>query len=397
VNQPAIPRQARLLWRLVQRSLPMDRLSPVITGVGLVTPLGRTAADTWQALLDGRHIADHTRLERSGWAELSRVSALAVEAATAAVRQAGWDNGRPTAVVACTSKGPLEDWLRPPALTSDNANGGGVAPDLHRHGYGMATLSAAVADHLRLGDGPRLTLSAACAGGLQALARAVLLIRAGEADRVLCVAAEASVLPMFVASFARLGVLVPPGELCRPFDVNRQGFLMSEAAAAVCVEAGSAAGATCPLLAIDQIAFGGDASHLVAVDRDGATLRRLVAAVTAGEGVDLVHAHGTGTQTNDAAELAALGATLPNGGASATLYSHKGGLGHSLGASGLVSVALNCLAHQHGQVPPNVNTRTPMTTAMQLSSAAVSRAVRTSLASAAGFGGGVAIVRLSTP
>ena len=375
----------------------MDRLSPVITGVGLVTPLGRTAADTWRALLDGRHIADHTRLEPSGWPDLPRVSALAVEAATEAVRQAGWCDGRPTAVVASTSKGPVEDWLRPPAATSDNISGGGLAPDLHRHGYGMATVSAAVAEHLRLGDGPRLTLSAACAGGLQALARAVLLIRAGEAERVLVVAAEASVLPMFVGSFARLGVLVPPGELCRPFDVNRQGFLMSEAASAVCIEAGSAAGATRSLVAIDRVAFGGDASHLVAVDRDGAKLRRLVANVTAGDVIDLVHAHGTGTEMNDAAELAAFSATLNDGGAGTTLYSHKGGLGHSLGASGLVSVVLSCLAHRHGQVPPNVNTRAPMTTAMQISSVAVSRPIRASLAIAAGFGGGVAVARLSTP
>ena len=260
----------------------------------------------------------------------------------------------------------------------------------------MATVSAAVAETFRFGDGPRLTLSAACAGGLQAVARAVLMIRAGEADRVLVVAAEASVHPMFIASFGRLGVLVPPGELCRPFDLDRRGFLMSEAAAAVCIEARRSPGSAGTHVTVDGAALGGDASHLTGVDPRGATLRRLVAGVTPDHGFDLVQGHGTGTVLNDAAELAAMSAGLPDGGAAATLYSHKAGLGHSLGASGMVSVVLNCLAHQRGEVPPNVNTRRPMPTPMRLCNSIVRRPIRTSLACAAGFGGGVAVIALNT-
>ncbi len=332
-------------------------------------------------MLDGRHVTDHARLTPAGRPDLPAVSSLAVEAASEAVGQAGWDPSRPTAVVACTSKGPVEEWTAPAGGRSDL-----------RHGFGMATLAAAVAASLSLGDGPRLTVSAACAGGLQALARGVLLLRAGDADRVLIVAAEASVLPMFVASFARLGVLPPAGELCRPFDVDRQGFLMSEAAAAVCLERPTTAAR--PLVAVDRFAVGGDASHLTGIDRDGVTLRRLVSGVCGGGPFDLVHAHGTGTEMNDAAEVAALTTALPDGGAAATLFSHKAALGHTLGASGLVSVVLSCLAHGHGCVPPNVNTRWAMPMAMRLSPAVVRRPVDRSLVCAAGFGGGAAVVTL---
>lgn len=366
---------------------------PVITGVGLVTPLARTAAGTWDALIRGRHVTGHTRLEPASDDGLPRVASLAVEAVAEAVHHAGWPPSTDAAVVGCTSKGPVEDWLATPAAPSDNANGGGGRSDLDRLGFGMGTFSAAVARARGGGPGPVLTVSAACAGGLQALARAALLIRAGEADRVIVVAAEASVLPMFTASFARLGVLPPPGELCRPFDVDRKGFLMSEAAAAICLERADVALGT-PLVAVVGFALGADASHLTGVDPAGVALRRLLGGLC--HDLDLVHAHGTGTELNDAAELAALSAGLPDGGAGTSLYSHKAGLGHSLGASGLVAVVLSCLAHSAGQVPPNCNTRRPMPAALQLSPTAVRRCVRRSVTMAAGFGGGIGVVRLAT-
>ena len=373
----------------------MNPSIPVITGVGLVTPLGRSAEATWQSLLAGRHVTDHTRVEPAGHAGLPSVTALAIEAAEQAVAEAGWDPGRPTAVVCCTSKGPVEQWMRPPHPRSDKVrSGGGVAFDLDRFGFGMAPVTAGVAATLQLGDGPRLTISAACAGGLQALARAALLIHGGEADRVLVVAAEASALPMFIASFDRLGVLPPPGQLCRPYDIDRQGFLMSEAAAAVCLERVGRTIDTVRPVGVDRFAIGADASHLTGVDRSGVHLRRLVAAVVDGNPPDLIHGHGTGTEMNDAAELAAFDAALPDGGAGTTLYSHKGAIGHTLGASGLVSVAISALCHRYATVPPMPTTRWPARTRLHTPTAVQSRVVRHSVVCAAGFGGGIAAISL---
>jgi 3-oxoacyl-[acyl-carrier-protein] synthase II len=109
----------------------------------------------------------------------------------------------------------------------------------------------------------------------------------------------------------------------------------------------------------------------------------------------MVHAHGTGTEANDAAELAALEATLPPSRSLPTLYSHKGALGHSLGASGLVSVVLNCMSHQSGIIPGNVQTPQPLASAaVEIRQQPTERKVERSLAIAAGFGGAMAAVSL---
>jgi 3-oxoacyl-[acyl-carrier-protein] synthase II len=164
-------------------------------------------------------------------------------------------------------------------------------------------------------------VSAACASGLLALGRAVMMIRAGEARRVLVVAAEASVHPLFLGSFKRLGVLPREGVGCRPFDETRDGFLMSEAAAAVCVEARELKAGELPRtpvippwgVVVDRFAQGADATHLTSGDPDGRVLRHLIRKVLPPQGVDLVHAHGTGTVANDPVELAAIEAALADG------------------------------------------------------------------------------------
>ena len=181
---------------------------------------------------------------------------------------------------------------------------------------GLAEIASVVGDELAI-KGPRLTISAACASGLIALIRGDLLIRQGDADRVLVVAAEASVHPLFIGSFQRLGVLPPPGWGCRPFDQTRRGFLMSEAAAAVwLVPAQLLADADDPgqpqssRLIIDRFAWGEDATHLTGMDPAGRIMRRVVAEAIGEEPLDLIHAHGTATELNDPAELSAFNAAV---------------------------------------------------------------------------------------
>jgi 3-oxoacyl-[acyl-carrier-protein] synthase II len=224
------------------------------------------------------------------------------------------------------------------------------------------------------------------------------MLRSGDADRALVVAAESSLHTLFESSFKRLGVLANPESGCRPFDEHRDGFLMSEAAAAVCLEAAGAsddAETECGrTVFIDRFALGGDATHLTAGDPGGATLRRLLRSVIRDRDPDLVHAHGTGTALNDATELAAVESSLSPQAAPA-IYSHKGALGHSLGAAGLVSVVLNCLMHRHNVVLPNVRTRAPLPTRIAtLPNEPVPRTIARSLCIASGFGGPVAVVGL---
>jgi 3-oxoacyl-(acyl-carrier-protein) synthase len=260
----------------------------------------------------------------------------------------------------------------------------------------------------RLGEemnchGPRLTISVACASGLVAMIRAAMLIRDRHADRVLVVAAEASVHPLFVGSFRRLGVLPKSGGVCRPFDLHREGFLMSEAAAAVLIErAGDIenvpqATSNQLRLAIDGFALGGDAIHLTGMDPSGRVLRRIIRQAIGNEPVDLVHAHGTGTILNDPVELAAIEAGVGWQPEPPAIYSHKGALGHSLGASGLVSAVLNYLIHSHGIVPPNATTPSPINSdPLRIEAQGVRRQVNRSLAISAGFGGTIAAMAFKT-
>jgi 3-oxoacyl-[acyl-carrier-protein] synthase II len=244
-------------------------------------------------------------------------------------------------------------------------------------------------------DGPCLTLSAACASGLHALIRGAMMIRGGEADRVLVVAAEASVSPLFLASFRRLGVLPKEGIGCRPFDRDRDGFLMSEASAAVCLE--SAETGSRGYARIDRFAIGGDPTHMTSGDPNGTVLRRLLQDVVAARAVDLIHAHGTGTVFNDPIELAAFEAECVHDGHAPLVYSHKGALGHSLGASGLVSTALSCVMHRRGIVLPNVRSRSPLPTrGVQIATDAKTQAIGRSVVVAAGFGGAMAAISLNS-
>jgi 3-oxoacyl-[acyl-carrier-protein] synthase II len=146
---------------------------------------------------------------------------------------------------------------------------------------------------------------------------------------------------------------------------------------------------------VDRYAFGGDATHLTGSDPDGSTLRRLITHTADGRPVDLVHAHGTGTDTNDPLELAAIQASVPDSSPRPVLYSHKGALGHSLGSAGLVATAINWLIHRTGNVPGNIRTTNPLASPqLTLSAKVVHRRVARSLMIASGFGGAMACVSL---
>jgi 3-oxoacyl-[acyl-carrier-protein] synthase II len=384
----------------------------VITGVGLLTPLGNSVAQTWDAMLAGRYIIDHANVPLEFSDRIPRVSHLAILAAREAIAasSSSWQ-GNDTALVIGTSKGPIENWLSStgvvlPSLRAEEGIGkdtqdssvSGLLKAPSRlsdvkgpSDFGLAETANDVANVLGL-HGPRLTVSAACASGLHALIRGTMLIQSGEARRVLVVAAEASVHPLFLASFARLGVLPAKEMGCRPFDQKRDGFLMSEAAAAVCLEAETDCRAD---VVVDRFALGADASHLTAGDATGIPLTRIIQQVVRGHPVDLVHAHGTGTVTNDPAELAAIERSLADQSSPSAMYSHKGALGHSLGAAGLVSVVINVMSHQMGIVPPNVRTTQPLPmTKVRMNQSISYRDVQRSIAIAAGFGGALAAISL---
>ena len=377
----------------------------VITGLGLVTPLGLGVDATWNALLAGKYITNHSRIHFATPASLVLPSenrkrdagvaaTLAINAALEAVEQRRWQGDGPTALVVGTSKGAVTSWLDDLAPLPHMDDAACVAGGLD---HGLASIGVEVGKALRLPDGPRLTVSAACASGLVALVRAAMMIQSGEVKRALVVAAEASVHPLFIGCFQRLGVL-PREEIgCRPFDQHRDGFLISEAAAAVCLEAAESDSTPRPQpwAAIDRFALGGDATHITGSDSSGEVLGRLLDGLELGRGVDLIHAHATGTVSNDPVELTAYEHACAEAETAPIVYSHKGALGHTLGASGLVSVVLNCMSHRTGIVPGNVRTTRPLVSRrVRIPREVQKRDIRRSAAIAAGFGGAMAGIAL---
>ena len=186
-----------------------------------------------------------------------------------------------------------------------------------------------------------------------------------------------------------MGALSKKGA-CRPFDQARDGFLISEAAAAVCIEAGGSEG-----LCIDAASFAGDAYHITAIDPQGESLRYILAHLKPERGADLVHAHGTGTELNDPIELAAIEDCF--GHARPHVFSHKAAMGHTQGAAGMIGVVLNVMMHEKHRVLPIANLHTPILThSVTLAQRPLDRPIARSVILAAGFGGATAGVALVT-
>ncbi|MFT3787285.1 MAG: beta-ketoacyl synthase N-terminal-like domain-containing protein [Tepidisphaeraceae bacterium] len=342
---------------------------PIITRIGLASPLALGADATWRAILAGGVTRDLGRVPVGPDTSRSRVEQLAFlaldEAHPEPIEQG-------TALVVGTSKGNVEAWMEGTSA----------------HPIGLHDLANAIARERRI-DGPRFTLSAACASGLHAIGRAVMMLERGEARRAIVIGAESSLGVMFTSTFRRLGALARPGEAARPFDETRDGFVMSEAAACAVIEMRSPYSGG---IAIGRRGLAGDAYHLTGMDPEAKSLRRLLSDVAGDRPFDLAHAHATGT-ASDAIELAAIEQTITG---TPTVYSHKAALGHSLGAAGVASVVLSVLMHRHGIVPGNVETGRPIRSTLAISQRPVQRTISRSVCIASGFGGSIGVVELET-
>lgn len=363
-----------------------------ITGMGLLTPVGRGIDEVYDALLHGRsgivNPPDDHPIANS--IELAGILPP-FDAGTIAKGPDGKVMDR-TVILAQLA---AEDALADAGLTI----GENVDPD--RIGViiggvgGMATLEqqvlaraergrAAVSPYLLTGILPNMpaarvairfglrgytsAVGTACASGAQAIADAARLIRSGEADVVLCGASEAPLFPTFAETFANARALArgwdDPAEASRPFDLRRNGFVLSEGAALLVLESTAHATARQASGYADVAGYGvnSDAHHPTAPRPDGVgaaeCMRR---ALTSGgvqpRQVGYVNAHGTSTKLGDVAESVAIG--LAFGDHSPAVSSTKALTGHMLGTSGVVEAAAAALAVNAGLLPPTYNLQDP--------------------------------------
>ena len=361
----------------------------VVTGLGIVSPIGNTVGDAWAALLAGRTgAAPISRFDASEFqvrfacevkdfepAEYVQPKAArrmdrCAHLAVAAARQAEHDSGLNIRAVGAragtaigTALGGVESFEQT-VLQLDRRGPERVSPFSI-----VQTLPnlAAGSVSIELGSrGPLLSQSTACAASNMAIGDGFDAIRLGRADTMVCGGAEAPVTPTAVAAFSAMRALSrrndDPVSASRPFDAERDGFVIGEAGAVLVLEELEHARGRGARIYAEMCGYGvsSDANHVSDPDPIGTNASRAIemalaeAQVSADE-VGYVNAHGTSTPAGDAAETRVLKLAFADEARGLAISSTKGATGHTLGAAGAVEAIFTVLALHDGILPPTVN------------------------------------------
>ena len=342
-----------------------------VTGLGVLAPCGIGREAYWNGLL-GPGITSGRSIEIEDWdpspwyaspkeaRRADRVEQFAIAAATEAFDQAGELGVDPQrfGTIFATGVGGLRT-LEAQAILCHEKGERRVSPFLVPMMMANAS-GAAISMRWHL-QGPSETVCTACAAGTHAIGNAARLIAWGRCDAVATGGAEAAGTTAALAGFGNMTALSTSG-VSRPFDVDRDGFIMGEGAAVLILEEWQHAvdrGATI-LGEVLGAASNADAHHITAPSPGGtgAIACMRLALDDAGlqpEDIAQVNAHGTSTPLNDAAEAEASRAVFGDGGPPVT--SIKGVTGHALGAAGALEAAAVLLSFQHRLIPPTANTK----------------------------------------
>ncbi|WP_246201376.1 beta-ketoacyl-ACP synthase II [Streptomyces alboniger] len=396
----------------------------MVTGYGAVTPLGHSADATWKAMVAGRSGIDTVEaidvtdlgvriggqvrgFEPGDYmpAAVSRradpYAQYALAAALEAVEHAALVVTERLAprisVVIGSGYGPVGSIYR----AADRLRARGPRAIGPFTQVTTAMDSSACEISMRLGtQGPCRAQSTACASGSDAVGAGMRMISHGEADVVLAGGADACVTTVDLAGSGNARALSrrndDPTAACRPFDGQRDGFVMSEGAAVLVLEAAEVAearGAT-PLAELTGYGASSDAHHWTAPHPEGrgaclAVEAALRDAGVTGTDVDYVNAHGTGTLLNDATETAVLRRVLGERVTRIPVSSTKSMTGHMIGAAGAVELVASIQALRTGDVPPTINCDDPIDPDINFVAHHTQhhRGLRTALSNSFGFGG----------
>jgi 3-oxoacyl-[acyl-carrier-protein] synthase II len=396
----------------------------VVTGLGVYAPIGQDRHEFWDALTSGvsgagpitgfdatdfksRIAAEITGfdpgryLSKKRARRMSRFSQLASSAALQAAADAGVDLGAidPTRVgtVIGTAAGDYVNLEHQHSVLLEKGP---------NHGNPLAVpmiipnmSSANVAIDLGI-EGPNLGIATACSSGAHAIAMASLLLRSGSVDMVFAGGSEAAITPLTVNAYGCMGVLTSrnddPAHASRPFDGERDGFLIGEGAAAMVLERESDARRRGAEIFACLAAAGmtADAYSVAIPEPDGrAAAAAMTMAMREGrlnpEDVDYINAHGTSTTANDRTETIAIKRALGDHAYSTPVSSSKSMIGHTLGAAGAVEAVATVLTVKHGVMPPTINYETPDPECDldYIPNEARERAARAALSNSFGFGG----------
>jgi 3-oxoacyl-[acyl-carrier-protein] synthase II len=366
----------------------------VVTGIGIVSPLGLTVASTWDSLLKGRsgiaRIAafDPTEFETQIAAEVSdfdpenymdrkearradRFSQLALAAAAEAITQAGLDQEEPlgnrTSSLIASGVGGIITLSEQFDVLHDKGPKR-ISPFLIP---AMLIDMAAANVSMKYGArGPSFATVSACASGADAIGSGYELIKRGDIDVALCGGTEAPVCPIALAGFNSVGALSKnnddPEGASRPFDAKRDGFIIGEGASVLVIENlehALARGAT-PLVELVGYGASSDASHITQPaplgEGGGRAMQQAIDnANLKPSDVDYINAHGTSTAMNDKFETDAIKGVFGEGARAVAISSTKSMTGHLLGAAGAIESAICAMSIMNGIVPPTTNYANP--------------------------------------
>jgi 3-oxoacyl-[acyl-carrier-protein] synthase II len=372
----------------------------VVTGVGAVTSLAPTAAETWERVLacesglkrvdldpeqnpclvrgdvDDSTVSNRF-LDAKSLRNTSRFSRFALEAAGEALIDAGLvdEAGAPSedlslgGSVIGTCVGGTHDDLLPAHAAFETRGASRVPPRLHV----MFPLNlASYTIQWRFGlMGPSNTVNTACATGSQAIGEAFHQVRYGKAPFMVAGAVESDSHPMFIAGFAVMNALSTdsndnPKAASRPFDKSRAGFVLGEGAGIVVLEEYERAVARGARIYAEVLGYAStnDAYHPIAPRPDGSGSARAIQNALADAGVEPdavghIQAHAASTPAGDPAEANAIKEVFGKRATSIPVTSIKGAIGHCMGAAGSIESVIAVLSMANQTIPPTLNYRTP--------------------------------------
>ncbi|MBW7882312.1 MAG: beta-ketoacyl-ACP synthase II [Caldilineaceae bacterium] len=361
-----------------------------ITGMGAITPIGNDVPTFWKSLLAGKSGAGPiTAFDTGDMPYRIACEVKGFDAAEHLDKKTARRIHRSAQFAVAVTKQALAD----AQLTIDENNwervgvmmatgGGGIteiefgALEVVRKGWrsvgpfvvpsAMANAVSCVVSIETGARGPVMTSTAACASGHYSILEGYHFLQRGEADVIIAGGTESLMSTLTMAAFGRMGPLSSrsddPEHACRPFSVDRDGFVCGEGAAAVILETEEHVRRRGGRILAEVLGgkLTGDAFHITAPDPEGAgASRALTGAVKAAglspEDIDVVYAHGTGTTLNDIGETKALKKSFGEAAYNMKITSIKSMIGHALGAAGAQSAVAAVCSLREGLVPPTIN------------------------------------------
>ena len=368
----------------------------VVTGLGCVSPVGNNVSQSWASLLAGQSgIAAITRFDTSAFAcrIAGEVKGLDVSAVVSTKEAKTMDTFIKYGLVAAAEA--VADAGLPTGDALDEAQAERIACVIGSGIGGLPMIEETCADYAQRGPrrispffvpasivnllaghvsikfgfkGPNLTLATACSTGLHCIGQGARLIQYGEADVVVAGGAESTVSPLGVGGFAAMRALSTrnddPAAASRPWDKERDGFVLGEGAGILVLEDYERAKARGAKIYAELAGFGmsGDASHITAPNVDGPRRAMQAALRDAGlnaSDLDYVNAHGTSTPLGDINETNAIKAAFGEQARKLVISSTKSMTGHLLGGAGGIESIFTVLALHHQKVPPTINLHAP--------------------------------------